>query len=239
MASRRIRALSFSLLIGTLAAPAGWAGPILDQFAIPPSPPLNGFLAEDGQTLAQTFTVGLRGRLSAIELDLACCLDRDGIISFPADLMIEIRTTRPDGAPSEHVLAATAVNARDLSPGFFTFERIPLASYGIDVLPGDVLAIVLSSTAPGLGLFNPYTWALETSGAYDRGDGYVRHTGDWSPSIDFGFKTYVPEPATTVLIGLALAALAGRQARTKQARRPARPTGRRATSAECGSAARP
>lgn len=219
MASRRVRALSFTLLICALGAPAGWASPILDQFAIPPSPPLNGFLAEDTQTLAQTFTVGLPGRLAAVDLDLACCLDRDGLISFPADLMVEIRTTLPDGTPSDDVLAAVAVKAQTLSPGFFAFERIPLGSHGIDVLPGDVLAIVLSSSAPGLGLFNPYAWALDTSGAYVRGDGYVKHTGDWSKTSDFGFKTYVPEPASTALIGLALAALAGRRARARRLRR--------------------
>jgi hypothetical protein len=197
------------------------ASPILlDQSVIPPSPPLNGFLAEDGQTLAQTFTVGLPGLLSAIELDLACCLDRDGIVTFPADLVIEIRTTLADGSPSGDVLVTTTARAESLSAGFFTFERISLSSAGLEVSPGQMLAIVLSSTAPAMGLFNPYAWALDTSGQYNRGSAYVKHADGFvgAGDLDFGFKTYVPEPANLALMTLGLAAMAGRRiVRSRQA----------------------
>lgn len=64
MASRGIGRLVFSAFL--LSATPCWATPILlDQFYIPTSVPHNGLLAEDGQTAAQTFTVGVAGLLTA------------------------------------------------------------------------------------------------------------------------------------------------------------------------------
>ena len=215
------RLLPCALLLWTTPC---WATPIsLDQFFIPTQVPPNGVLAEDTETVAQTFTVGLGGLLTAIDLELACCLRPTGEVTFPSDdLLIEIRTTLPDGSPSNDVLATMTARSRQLSVGSFEFERFRLGADRFYVSPGDVLAIVLSSTAPALGLFNPYAWSRDVGydgGAafFDRGDGFL------FLGSDMGFKTYVrpvrepantadvrsvPEPASFSLIALGIAAIA-------------------------------
>jgi PEP-CTERM motif len=224
MTSRGLARMVFTTFL--LSGPPCWAIPVtVDQFYIPTAVPHNGLLAEDTQTVAQTFTVGLAGRLTALELELACCLNAAGQITFPTeDLLIEIRTTLSDGSPSDHVVASTTASSTDLSIGSFRFERFALGHDGFFVSPGELYAVVLTSMAPGMGRFNPYTWGRDAFGQYDRGSAYVAFPhlgGEFFVTVsDMGFKTYVdpiPEPATFTLVALGAAALA--RARIVQRRR--------------------
>jgi hypothetical protein len=201
----------------------------LDQFYVPTLVPHNGLLAEDSQTVAQTFTVGVGGRLTAIELELGCCLSGTGTTTFPVDdLLIEIRTSLSDGSPSDHVLATTTASSRTLAVGTFAFERFSLAHSEFPVRPGERYAIVLSSLAPPLGGLNPYAWGGDGIGQYDRGSVYVARpsTGGefFLTSFDMGFRTFVnpvPEPASFTLVALAAAAAMARAriVRYRQARK--------------------
>ena len=102
MASRGIRGLVFSTVF--LWTTLSWALPLsLDQFYIPASE--NGLIIGNHQTVAQTFTIGVGGQLTAVEIELGCC--RFGTPSD--DLLVEIRTTLADGSPSDDVLATTVL----------------------------------------------------------------------------------------------------------------------------------
>ena len=101
MPFRGIRVLFLSTAL--LSPSPCWPNPIsLDQLYIPTSFPQNGLVIQNIQTVAQTFTVGLEGLLTAVELDLGCC--RFGPPT--ADLLVEIRSTLSDGSPSDDVLAS-------------------------------------------------------------------------------------------------------------------------------------
>ena len=141
------RGLGLVVLAATLLLPSPCsADPIsVDQSYIP-SPPPDGFIIEATQTVAQTFTVGLSGMLTALDLELGCC--RFGPPSD--DLLVEVRSTLSDGFPSNQVLASTVLHPADIPVDSFAFVRAALGPHGFSVSPGELLSIVLSSSAPSL-----------------------------------------------------------------------------------------
>jgi hypothetical protein len=205
MVSRRIGVLVLSAV--PLLPNVCGANPVsLDQFYIPNPNPPDAFIVEATQTVAQTFTVGLGGELTATELQLGCC--RFGPPSD--DLLVEIRSTLSDGLPSTHVLASTVLHPADIPVDSFAFVRAALGPDSFRVSPGVLLSMVLSTSAPALegGGVQPYAWfTTDGPGQYDRGQVFIdRGSGFLPTSVDMGFKTLVdvsevPEPA-----GLALAA---------------------------------
>ena len=95
------------------------------------------------QTVAQTFTIGVGGVLTAVEIEVGCC----GLVRRSDDLLVEIRTTLPDGSPSDNVLASTVLRSKHLPIDSFAFVRFRLGSDQFLVSPGEIYAIVLSTTA--------------------------------------------------------------------------------------------
>jgi hypothetical protein len=208
MLSRRIGILVLSA-IPLLPSPCR-ADPVsIDQFYIPNPNPPDAFIIEATQTVAQTFTVGLGGRLTAIDLELGCC--RFGPPS--ADLLVEVRSTLSDGLPSTQVLASTLLRPGDIPVDSFAFVRAELGPDSFAVSPGVLLSIVLSSSAPSLegGGVQPYAWfTTDGPGHYDRGQVFVdRGSGFLPTSVDMGFKTFVsasevPEPPGLPLLAAGL-----------------------------------
>lgn len=95
------------------------------------------------QKLAQTFTVGLPGRLTEVRFPIGCA---DGMLS------VEIQGTTPAGEPDGVVLLRRSIRANRLPtvvPG--TFEPLRLGG-GLRVAPGDHLAIVLSNSTGSCGV---------------------------------------------------------------------------------------
>jgi hypothetical protein len=203
MSSRCIGVVVLSA-IPFLASPCR-ANPVsLDQFYLPPPPP-DGLIIEATQTVAQTFTVGLDGRLTAIDLQLGCC--RFGPPSD--DLQVEVRSTLSDGSPSTHVLASAVLHPSDIPVHSFAFVHTALGPDSFAVSPGELLSIVLRSSAPVLegGGVQPYAWFMtDGPGQYDRGQAFVdRGSGFQGGGVDMGFKTFVdvshvPEPPGFLLI---------------------------------------
>lgn len=169
--------------------------------------------------LAQTFTVGITGTLSSIDLM---------IDSFNAtdDLLVDFRRTTLSGSPVESdtgsdILGSFAVAANTITAlGAITFKNYDVSSLGIAVTAGEILAITLTSSE-STGRFR---WATKTSAGYSGGDGYLRGSDIGSTTwttfagSDHGFRTYiqpVPVPAAIWLFGSGLLGIVGIARRKK------------------------
>jgi hypothetical protein len=95
------------------------------------------------QKLAQTFTVGLDGRLAQVRFAISCA---DGVLD------VEIQGTTATGEPDGVVLVRRSFRADSLPeivPGTFETLSLPLR---LAVGPGEVLAIVLSNDTGSCGV---------------------------------------------------------------------------------------
>jgi hypothetical protein len=179
----------------------------LDQSYITPVQPLlyssvgnlgNGEKADQ----AQTFRVGLDGRLAQVDLYLNGYGDGSG-------LLLKARRTTPSGLPSDAPSDLVGA-ALSFAKGTASLEFVPFnfGSLAPQVHVGEELALVL--TVPGSGL---YEWGGAPGNPYPLGQLYTRsayYNNQWSPPninygpADLGFRTYVepvPEPtACTVFV---------------------------------------
>ncbi len=188
------------------------ATPILDQFFVADVAGDNTIIAARFNA-AQTFTVGITGVLTSVEVNIA----QFELTSAP--LVLDIRTTT-DGVPTEpdsgsNVLATLTLPAASIPsiPEFVTFD-VP----DLSVTAGEVLAITMSTTAGAvLGAPDdaPFIW-LDGSG-YSGGRAFARGVdaagltwGDGATfslaGTDYAFRTFVdpaspvPEPSTLLLL---------------------------------------
>jgi hypothetical protein len=224
------RTLDSLVLVAFLVLPssAAVAGPILDQEFAPADPSTYWVIGE--LTRAQTFTVGMDGTLSRVEVLLdhsrGPALDRTfqiiptvgGVPVYGTSPLASFTITLPGNEGEGSVL------------GFYGAD---LTSLDLQVHEGDVLAIVTPgapisdhgywwlgrSTAPPAGYLDGASYTTHMDG---RDSDFVFHPMDMEKmAYDFGFRTWmaldeggpvtppspVPEPATVALIGLGLAAL--------------------------------
>lgn len=150
------------------------------------------------QEIGQTFTVGVTGILTQVDLYI---YKWEGTIG---DLVLDIRGTRPDEAPTSpagHQLITTSVPPASVPglPGnyaaFFAFDLTP---YNLYVQAGEKLSAIIH-VAPATGADASYQWEGRVENQYPAGKFYGRVIGnhDWinqNPNWDMGFRTYV-EPA--------------------------------------------
>jgi hypothetical protein len=223
----RIRVfVRLAVIAAVLAAPAqSFATPIVDQSYIPLSGPGEGgtgigLVISDGQGVAQTFTVGITGLLTALELKLGCC--RFGLPED--DLLVEIRPTLADGSPGDTTLASITLEPTQLPSLHFAFVHLALGDEKFFVNEGELLSIVLTTSATVVegGGINPYAWGGDGQGLYENGMVYTKVNGQFlETGWDLGFVTYVdaevPEPGLVALMGIGLLA-AGRQHHARRRR---------------------
>jgi hypothetical protein len=197
-----------ALLSVVLAAVTGSAhASVLDQSYVPSGdvPPLSADVGTNGigkVEIAQTFDVGLSGRLAAADLFLSGYEHEN--------LSLEIRRTLPNGLPSEApdalLGAAITTPSGPLFP--YHFVSFDFNGQGPMVTAGEHLALVLK--VPGTSKFS---WGGDSTNPYAGGSAADRSAyslDQWAqtagPQNDLGFMTYVepvPEPSTLsiVLVG--------------------------------------
>lgn len=209
-------ALLLPLLSLLLAAPTE-AEEVLDQFheGAGGTPAAVSFF--QGLDRAQTFTVGVDGRLLRAELMLSRTPPPGPPVVDVVDL--ELRATDLDGRPAGPPIAlASSVSTDELSPQPAWIE-FAFASAGIPVAAGERLALVVR--APFLAFPDGASWAGTLGGAHPGGAGYTGDGGSFQPipgDFDGNFRTWVraPEPGAAATGASAAAALAGlRRARSR------------------------
>jgi hypothetical protein len=215
------RALS-SLLVfaATLAsAPVLRADPIrvIDQQHLTTRIGGLGVVGSTDVFLAQTFTVGLTGTLTQIDLNVF--FPHEDFSRFTDPLSIQLRTT-VGGTPTNTVVDAIAVAPQNLPTDRFALTAF--SGFGVNVTAGDALAIVLTTGPNG-----NFGWGL---GACCYGGGAAHWTPNGGAFVpisfpeapEFLFRTWVeadvtptPEPGTMLLAATGVAAVVARRRRKR------------------------
>lgn len=204
------------LLAFFLVAPRASAAPILDQTpnsAQPGGGGNTGCLGQYCYEVAQTFTVGVGGMLSWIDLYLTSYPGSD------ARVIAEVRRTA-QGAPGtglDSVLANVTLEKSSLPPDW-GWTRLDFTPAHLFAQPGDVLAIVLRGGHYGFLL----SGRIES---YARGEFFDRWStsGPWTSSspfdVDLAFRTWmdpdarIPEPVASLLMLAGVVAVVARRRR--------------------------
>jgi hypothetical protein len=162
---------------------------------------------------AQTFTAGVSGALSRIEVKLQNVGSQD--LSFDVRPTVGGVPVEDDGAAYAEI---TLPNS-SIPPEVVTWVEFDLNPFNIAVEAGDVLAIVLSAPDP---VFGQYLWRGSFSGPslYPGGQRFLRGGEQVGPTwngtifgqeaIDLNFRTFVdpvPVPAALPLMASGLIAL--------------------------------
>ena len=159
------------------------AASVVDQEYVPENE-FGGLEVTASQTLAQTFTVGKAGTLVKIELPnfkQHRCPTTDPVT-------VQLQTTT-SGLPSGAVLAQATVDPSQVGGVFGPPMAlvVDLTSGHAEVSQGQVLAIVVSTSAPGSGC--TYAWSGAIPGTYANGTAVIN--GAENSARDMSFRTYV------------------------------------------------
>lgn len=189
-------------LIGLLGAPSPGVV-VLDQqnvFTSSIGDTGNGF----SQEIGQTFTVGVEGQLTQVDVYLAR-------FPFTTDNLVFRLYSTSGGLPSSQLGTDLLLAPAAVSTTAAEFESFDVTSFGVSVDVGDVLAFSITSTASTSYILPFSETSLYAGGAPVRRVLNVPpDPWQFSPGVvrDYGFRTFVdaiPEPSA--LGGLLLAAL--------------------------------
>lgn len=183
---RPIRFLPLMAL--ALCSVAGAQGDCLDQTYIP-NPATNGLEVTANQPCTQTFTCGLSGQLTRVEISLIN--HHRGTPTQP--LEVDIVTTDANGVPTTNSLAHVTLQPSSVPPSRGAVE-VDLSSFAIQVLAGQVLGLALATNAAPSG--QTYAWWGEApNSTYDGGSIFIRGTTKLD-AWDLAFRTWVATAAS-------------------------------------------
>jgi len=171
--------LSFSVVVLAFAAPS-FGATVLDQQS-----PFAGFTLNadvDSLVWQQEVTVGLLGELVRIDL----------YVSTPGSAQVFINAGSPWQSDA-HDFTTT------LSTAGTGWVSIDTSLAGLNFGVNDRFVIGVDGTGGGLWLGGNFN---QPDGLYDRGELWLMGSVHSAGNYDFAFRTYVPEPATLLLLGL-------------------------------------
>lgn len=183
----RFFAVAATCALVALAAFAGRASAagIVDQ-SYTPGGASASFFIESGQSIGQTFTAGITGTLTGVDVEIQSF---GGAPSQSVSLEI---VGVAGGAPNTSDVLATATIPPVDIPSSAGFVHVDLGA-GTSVTSGTQYAIFLSTTAPSCCSGN---WATDSQAGYSGGAEGVINPSWADLSNDMGFITYV-QPSTT------------------------------------------
>jgi len=209
--SGRILAFTAIFLWAVAVAEAN-AGGMLDQSNVVSTFTFDAAVVSE-VSRGQTFTVGLAGVLSEVDLEI---YKSTNTVVDPTFEIVGTTGGVPDDTKLlyQTTIPLSSIPTFDTPPtGAFTLTPVDVSSADIVVTPGEVLAVTLSRNAPG----NP-PWLLwrQGIGGYTRGDSYdsIPPGAPWTIDSPYegGFQTFVssavPEPSAVVLVLIGLSSLA-------------------------------
>ena len=179
---------------------------IADAFGTSEPGNLGGPVIDAGQTVFQTFTVGIGGVLAVVDVQV-----QHGSGGIPtSDLILTMRRTLTNGEPDRTQDLGSVSLAASQIPVYDNFASGPFTAFdvsglNISVLPGEVLAFELSSSTTFSRNYFIYDSLTDI---YTGGEEYIFGPLDGAffgnPNRDLGFRTLVsvPEPNTIALLGL-------------------------------------
>ena len=183
------RRASFAL-VPILIAGSALATPVIDQQYTPENG-AGGLEVTASQPVIQTFTVGRAGILARVELPQF----KEHRCAATDPVTLQLRTTS-GGAPTTTTLASHTLypaSVPDVTQGYAYAVVFDISGYQVRVAAGDVLAIVMQTTASGSGC--TYAWNGASPGSYAGGSVYLH--GSPNPR-DMSFRTLVEENSPPV-----------------------------------------
>ena len=162
---------------------------MLDQQAPPEDPPGSGITTAVGglyeQVVSQTVTVGIAGRLRAVEVPIGC---------GSGTLVLEIRDVNADGTPGPTVLSSETYAATDFpAPVTEAFRRLRIRGMTARFDVGETFAISLGNIGGSCGIWrgpigDPYSGG---TGWTDATDGPIVPLSLGTDRDDMPFRTFV------------------------------------------------